>query len=140
MSTAASPAASATAQRPRSRPLMPPAFTAASAGESEAARSAPLKLRCVYVTHGRKNAASATIAPTSATARAGDSVFLISGSPARAVRGERGVSDDVSRVGARRVERRADRAEHVGEVSTKGGDEVSAALESPRLLGAVDLA
>src|SRR3989442_12363007 len=108
--TIASTAASATAQSPTSKPLMPPALTAASAGGSEVARSKAEKVRWVYVTHGRKNATSASDAPASPTRRAGEK--LISGPPARrgAVRGDGDGRGDVRGVGASCVEGRANRA------------------------------
>src|SRR2546428_3158299 len=121
MKTAASAAASATAQRPRSSPLIPPPLTVASAGESVVASSAPLKLCRAYVTQGRKNAMSATTAPASATARAMEKL-RISRPPGGTVRGQGGVRDDMPGVRARCVEGHADRAQHVGQVAMQRGD------------------
>src|SRR2546428_1106447 len=137
--TSATTAASATAQSPMSNPLMPPAFTAASAGVSEDASSAAEKLRCVYVTQGRKNATSASAAARRPTTRARES--FMSGPPGRcrAVRGEGRMRNDVGGVGAGRVEGGADRAEDVGEISVEGGHEMPAAREHARVLRAVDL-
>src|SRR3989442_12811091 len=121
--TIASTAASATAQSPTSKPLMPPALTAASAGGSEVARSKAEKVRWVYVTHGRKNATSASAAPARPTRRASEK--LRSTPPGRpgAVRGDGDVRGDVRDVGAGRVERRADRAADVAEITMERIDE-----------------
>src|SRR5947209_1327025 len=138
--TIASTAASATAQSPTSKPLMPPALTAASAGGSEVARSKAEKVRWVYVTHGRKNATSASDAPASPTRRAREK--LMSGPPAwcGAVRGDGDVRGDVRDVGAGRVEGRANRAQDVAEITVQRRDEVRAAREDACLPRAADLA
>src|SRR3989454_6891820 len=88
---------------------------------------------------GRKNAMSATSAPTSATARAMEKLRM-SRPPGGAVRGQRGVRDDVPGVRARRVEGRADRAQHVGQVAMERGDEVRALRKHAGRLRTVDLA
>src|SRR5438128_6147564 len=82
---------------------------------------------------------SATSAPTSATARAMEKLRM-SRPPRGTVRGQGGVCDDVPGVRARRVEGRADRAQHIGQVAMQRGDEVRALRKYAGRLGAVDLA
>src|SRR2546428_14033067 len=91
------------------------------------------------MTQGRKNAMSATSAPTSATARAMEKLRM-SRPPGGAVRGQRGVHDDVPGVRAPRVEGRADRPPHVGQVAMERGDEGRALRKPPGRLRTVDLA
>src|SRR2546428_3716227 len=91
------------------------------------------------MTQGRKNAMSATSAPTSATARAMEKLRM-SRPPRGTVRGQGGVCDDVPGVRARRVEGRADRAQHVGQVAMQRGDEVRALRKHAGRLRTVDLA
>src|SRR5437867_11876213 len=91
------------------------------------------------MTQGRKNAMSATSAPTSATARAMEKLRM-SRPPRGTVRGQGGVCDDVPGVRARCVEGRADRAQHVGQVAMQRGDEVRALRKHAGRLRTLDLA